>query len=320
MKQDNFPLSVIEKYCLTCGTPPLLVGEEAEKIHRLLHNIPGSVISEKSLEKNLARLPRFRSNWEFNTWIRMNYQDFVWIHHERMLQLVRSLEDEFKQLWIDTNILQFLCKYHDSSEGISVVWDIPTPIKEGLSWEIKNIHIAYEQSIIKTLAEDILISETYWLNPYERHEHLHACIEKEELVHQILSYLDKFDGFMVVLHEVLSWNPRYFIKIMKRYIEIFWDIAKGERLPLLQEFIKTLDPETSIWKIFSPEMPQQVWKAKVDHQPPKNTFHTSKSIEESFWVEGYRIWKDATKNIQEVQIWGTTMNGEQLLIERQRQY
>jgi len=86
----------------------------------------------------------------------MVYQDYVGVHQERMYQLAFLLSSDFEKLHIDTQALLFLCRWHDAPEGISLLGDIPTPSKESFDDISKKIHVLYELSNIKLLAEKIL--------------------------------------------------------------------------------------------------------------------------------------------------------------------
>lgn len=243
----------------------------------------------------------------------MNYQDFVWVHQERMYAIVEMFTTELENLWIDIPTLLFLCRYHDSPEAISVFWDLPTPIKEAFDEEVQSIHVLYERSIIKILSEQILIGNDLWIPREQIWPALELTVGKKELLGQILSYIDKFDAMMVCFHEVMSGNRNFFTGKLKWYRKFFWEVHTGAKLPLLKEFIANLPEWSLLNTLFSPNTATQIKKAMQDKKVTKP--YNENDIYKSFGVPAYMLWKIATQRIEKVMVWDEEMSGKESLIK-----
>ena len=310
----SLDLSEVQDYCKACWlVPPLLVEQVAENVLSFIEWNNSELPNHQELLDILARTKRFPPYHKYNEGIKMNYQDYVWVHQERMYQMVLLFKNELEALGIDVRILLFLCRYHDSPEWISEFWDIPTPVKEKFDASIDNTHILYERAIIKALSENILSGEIEGFSSEEIHEYLSLCVEKKEIIGQFLSYIDKFDAMMVCFHEVISWNKNFFVKKLKYYKTFFIAVRAGKRLPLLKDIIAQVPVWSHLNLLFTPHISSQLDTAKKEKNS-KNP-HNLEDLYESFWVPAYLLWKIATRNISQTQVWDEKMTGEQVVLK-----
>lgn len=81
-------------------------------------------------------------------------------------------------------------------------------------------------------------------------------------------------------------------------MEIFWDVTHvcmGGSPERAQRFAQTLNARKNEKKLKSP--------------------YNSEDLYESFWVPAYLLWKIATRNISEMQVWNQIMNGKEILLQ-----
>lgn len=307
----------IESYVRKCGiVPEILIPQTVEDIKATIEGKITDFPPMDELLKRLAQIKRFPNYQIYNHGIRMNYQDYVGVHQERMYQLVLLFQKELEALGVNVWLLLFLCRYHDSPEGVSIMWDIPTPIKEGFSEEEESIHALYERAIIKVLSHQILSPEEVDMSPEEIQACLDMCIDKSELIAQILSFLDKFDAMMVCFHEVMSWNKNFFVKKLNWYARFFKQVQKWERLPLVQDFCTQIPEWSLLNSIFNVDIGSLIDSSRQTYPP--NKWHSQEDIHKSLQVPAYLLWKIATRNIPETLVWWEIFTGEEVLTKRRK--
>lgn len=301
----------LKKYCEKSGAiPPLFLSIEARNIMDVLSG-KSSVVKHWELMDRLAKEKRFPGYQEMNTWIKMVFQDYVGVHQQRMHSLVFLLHKEYIEngIW-DINEFLFWCLYHDSPEGLSVVGDIPTPIKESFSKEIRTIHDIYEQQLITLATQDTLEPKITWFPKDKMLQLSEEFDNKKTLRAQMLSYQDKLDACMVCLHEVRAWNTSFFLEKLKWYKDFFQEVLQWIRLPLIQGFIKTIPVSTpQLNELFNTK---NIIQSLCDIICAQETNTRNTSIDNMFT---YNLWKKATKRLENVQVWNQIMDGEQILTQ-----
>ena len=139
----------------------------------------------------------------------MNLQDNVRIHSERVTQMLEVSLPLLQSIGVDIDeeYLLFLGKYHDFTEAISPVGDIPSPFKA--SFDEKDKIIARKLDIISL---EMLIRfynfEKKIKNGKTYRSAFVDILDKISLESQILSYMDKLDAFFTCVHESFSGNTK----------------------------------------------------------------------------------------------------------------
>lgn len=283
----------------------------AQKIEAALQwNLPK--IQHSELIDRLAREKRFPGYHEYNKGIIMVYQDYVWVHQHRMHALSNSLKDEYVKLDI-LNFYEFLFAnlYHDSPEWISVVGDIPTPIKESFSWHVLQVHQVYEQKLISITSLNLLDPEITGFSKDKMLQIMKESDEKKTLNSQMNSYQDKFDASMICLHEVHAWNTSFFLEKLEWYRKFFLEVVNKNKLSLIQDFSISIPNDCKKLK--------EIYNAqKIAHQlsqviTAKDVISRNKLIDA---MEVYNIWKETTKTLKNIQVWNEIMNWVQILTQK----
>jgi hypothetical protein len=297
----------IIKYCLSCGSTQKEVLQNMQHILETI-NWKSKEVNIEALIQSSHRLRRFWENWAHNIWLKMNYQDYVWIHQERMYQTILLFESELIQLWINVEILLFLARNHDNTEVLSIFWDVPTPIKKQFEAAVENIHILYERGLVQDLCTNILWAEI----SIEETRAMESCIEKSDTISQLLSYFDKLDALMVSLHEVLSWNSEHFLSKAEWYLDFIERVLNGTELPLLKGIIENIRVDSPLQDVFSRNLITQITWC-LEYIWVKRLFQ-EEDIWNDHWVPLYLKWKEATLNIKQSQLWELGYSGIDILI------
>jgi 5'-deoxynucleotidase YfbR-like HD superfamily hydrolase len=319
--------------------------QSKEDIKSVVREVIQRTLSEDELNKFCGKIEAILS-WKFSiqewfenldTWIYklkrfsphapMFYRDFVWIHLVRMwliwpcLQYIIQYGDE--KLWLrdkcknpregfDFRYFLTMLERHDDSEIFSPLWDIPSHIKYNLSEKSKQILEQIEISIEECLSKNYQSVEYY--NQEEKMKGLFIdARQKITLEAQVMSYLDKVDGFMMAFHEVAAGNATFIVPL-QNYIQILKDIQSWEKLPLISLFFSIFfaDYREFLSEIHNPSEQEefhlygwleQFWhifdiqslistETKLPRLIETEKHHTLKSLlEDDFWLPGYLSWK-----------------------------
>lgn len=270
--------------------------------------------SFKKLQKDIYSLPRFVVH------IPMFYRDTVWLHHERlallwpciqyMIILWEELSSKEKEENFDFTYFTELLARHDEAEVFSPFWDIPTHIKYTLLPEEINLLKQVEESV-ETYISHNFQSVEYYNEPDSMMRLFRDSREKESLESQLMSYLDKIDGYMMALHEVTAGNTS-FVEPLSNYITIFKRIHEWTQLPLLTPFFKISfeqyrkylnefhqeDEEYTIyywflqfWHLFDVKSLLLTWE-EIETLITSWVPHSEDDVERSdFWIPAYLSWK-----------------------------
>lgn len=299
----------ISLYLEVCWSiPPLFLEQEAEKVSQIL-SWNSIKMEHDELIELLSRERRFPWYHEINKGISMIFQDYVELHQRRIHSGIFHHQDEYVASWIwEIDILIFWSLYHDTPEGISVVWDIPSPIKEWFWSKIREIHNSYESRLIQIVCLDILDPKITWHSEAEMLKMSQEIDRKNTLKWQLLSYEDKLDACMVCLHEVRSWNYTFFLNKLKWYKNFIDGIIIKKRLPLLHEFIPNISQK-------SRRLQELYNLQQLSDQLQQVIFCDDIKTRDSLidTISCYQIWKEMTQNIDSVKVGNVIMSGYQVL-------
>lgn len=252
-------------------------------------------------------LPRFKG-------MNMIYQDYVGLHQQKVSALIIQTLDYIQFFFPDIRIhyLKDLSDYHDVLEWVSPFWDIPTPIKLALSEKS-------QQTI--DIVEDRLGQIFFYMRPlitFPEHteEVLEDIIWKHSIESKVLSYFDKFEGFMTCIHELVAGNEDFYTPF-ENYIKIFQDIKSGKKLPeiqiLLQNRERYLEDLQSRSHMYSPEVYSSIVQSssifdidsmleiadRVNEIFDKysSTKSMQVNINNDLWIACYGYWKNAIRKM-----------------------
>lgn len=161
----------------------------------------------------------------------MNKRSDVFLHEKRIVKLV-----EFSSPYILNCIPTFNLDYarfysysHDDVESFSRLGDVATIVKNELTEKERILLCDEEEIIARFLGDRIELSK------FNYKEILLDSLKKITLEAKISSCLDKIDGFMESLLEVLMGNSR-FVPVLENYGKEVWDtFAKYEETSTLLE-------------------------------------------------------------------------------------
>lgn len=206
-----------------------------------------------------------------------------------------------------------LLSRHDETEAISPLWDIPTHLKERLSLDCLALLNRVEQSIENLLSQRYR-SASYYYPPEFVCEFWEDARKKISIEAQVMSYLDKLDGFMMAFHELVAGNSEFIVPV-KNYINIFREVAVWKRLPLITKlfYIPFEDYKNFLWEFHSPQdiydwestykWFEAFWhifdisslilvEKTIDSLVKDGKPHTIKSLYwDDFWLPVYKAWK-----------------------------
>lgn len=200
------------------------------------------------------------STWiDHNFWVKnlMNTQRFpefelithdnIFAHQVRLSNIVKELSyffDEINYNWYFDNKINVwylfsLALVHDDTEWVNPLKDIPTNIKNSLSDKAKTILHDIEKACIDVLVnhqidhlKDFSKEDLRWL--------YFDAESKTSLEWQLLSYLDKVDGFLFTLHEIYNWNTQMVVAF-NNYIDILKSIRDDKNKYKMIRFLIDAD-------------------------------------------------------------------------------
>jgi HD containing hydrolase-like enzyme len=303
-------------------TPPLLIQQIVDDVVRLSRWFI-NLKDITAIDLNLQKEERFR-------WMFMFYRDYVWVHCARIEKCIDiSLPEINEMFWEDSYFyLKFLSRYHDISEWISPIWDIPTPFKIIASQQDRETLEQFE----KTLIEIVLLKYNFDSKSGKRtkREALVWYLEKQNIEDQFLSYLDKIDALFVCLHEI-SWGnkvcskqknlPRVsFVWKLHWYLDFLKDVKKWQKLPLLQSVLKTIVekyPKSTLGLLSDINSLLKIEKL-IPHIWKVSRIHTEDNITDDFWIPSYWAWKKVSLELNDIFVWWDKMSWKEILTQVRR--
>lgn len=119
----------------------------------------------------------------------------------------------------------FMARYHDASEGISPLGDIPTNLKAKLS---PQSHVLLEK-IERRCIE--LMSEPYYVeyDANEVKEIFTEALDKSTREGLAMKWFDMVDAYMVIMREMELGNTEQFLPIYERHLENMRMIRDGKK-------------------------------------------------------------------------------------------
>lgn len=162
----------------------------------------------KLVKKALMRTERFGSIGNM-----FKRSDVFW-HEKRLVRMLNFSSSYFQKVLpeLDLNYARFYSYSHDDIESFSRFGDVPTPIKNELETKDKILLTSEEELIAEFLGNRIIVEG------YDYKKSLFDSITKETLEAKTCLALDKIDGFMESLLEVLLGNEE-FVPILENYGE-----------------------------------------------------------------------------------------------------
>lgn len=151
---------------------------------------------------------RLKQIGRFHMYDTMFYRPDVFFHSRKVFHLIKAaLPYLIEKLGntFDADRVLVMALVHDDAEMIT--WDVQAGKRAKMSQEqLKNIH-ASEESAIDSLA--VQYPHMIWW--YNYHELLLEVAQMQTLESQIVKYLDHFDAFGEVMHELFAGNWAFII-------------------------------------------------------------------------------------------------------------
>ena len=228
LKQKDIKLLIEElwEYWKTLWT----VDEISKSVFDVIKLSNSEEVGENEYKKwvnNLKETERF-------AWLDNIISDNVYSHQIRLSEFVDELsffldlfnKDKTNNININIGYLWTLALIHDDVEWVSIFKDIPTIIKMALSEQSKKILSIIDDSCINLLSKHQNNHLIFYTSEQLKNFYLDSE-NKITLEWQMLSFLDKVDGFMFTLHELFNWN-RDFLEPFGNYLKILKDIKNNK--------------------------------------------------------------------------------------------
>ena len=295
IKKEVVPESEIRQLLQELQTPEVEVEKTVKKIHSILE------LTEEDLEngtypeiRRMAALTEERAKFlpRFEA-IPMVYRDYVGLHSQRINFVIWLNRPLFKEIFgeeFNDHYATLYASVHDILEWISPFWDIPTPIKMGLSKRSNEI-----MNIIERKLWEILIRSWPLVHPEYEYDRamLEDMISKKTLESQVVSYFDKLDGFLTCYHEIIAGNTEL-REPFHNYINFFKDVRDRNKLPTLQAYLQW-EWDTDKWDLALFNQIDDLiaqWDRIEDIFWSCTTTESMKeNIDNDFWFAMYGAWK-----------------------------
>jgi 5'-deoxynucleotidase YfbR-like HD superfamily hydrolase len=235
-----------------------------------------SSISWKNRDQDLRNIKRYS---KFTV---MFYRTNDLIHSQRVKALLEEILPFVKELYpeIDVKKAKLIAKHHDDYEIILDGGDI--------SLQLKLMMDEYEHNILQQkeiYAVDIL-SQFYpkKINGYLYEQILLHSIYKDCIEAQLVSFVDKIDGYCEAIHEVLAGNTIFLEPIINYNLKTFNNLR--EKYPL----IKKIFDLKNVWFEF------HVVDLKVFFEDGNigSYLYTEETIKKETYILQYERWKKVT--------------------------
>ncbi len=173
----------------------------------------------------------------------MSIIDTVWSHQRRVAKMVNTSQKAIISTLpeFDFKKTRFMAEYHDMSEGLSPLWDIPTPQKNAMSSDLRELLDKVEVSCIKILST--LSHPEFDQKSSSIEAMLQEMHDKKTPEAQLVKYFDLLDGFFISIYEFNCWNV-WFMTPLEYYMDVFDKINQWAYLPIVREITLTINNKT----------------------------------------------------------------------------
>ena len=236
-----------------------------------------NLLSWKRREENLRNIKRYH---KFKV---MFYRTDDLIHSKRVVALLEEILPYVKILYpeIYEKLAKLIAKYHDDYEIIIKGGDIPLQYKLGMNHVELSLHQRKEVLAVERLSN----SYPKIVSGYEyKNIALHA-VYKESIESQVVSFVDKIDGYCEAIHEVLAGNTIFIEPIINYNLKTFNKLK--ELYPLIKEIFEMKD----VWFNFNYiiDLIEFFEGGNIGSKP-----HTEETIKRRTLIPQYEMWKKVT--------------------------
>ena len=236
-----------------------------------------NLLSWKRREENLKNIKRYG---KFKV---MFYRSNDLIHSKRVLFMLDEILPIIKNLYhdFDEKKARLIALYHDDYEIVLKGGDIPLQYK-----------LMMNKEELSTLQQEELIaiemlSKSYpkKINGYEYKQLLLHAIYKDCIEIQVVSFVDKIDGYCEAIHEVLAGNIIFLEPIINYNLHTF------SKLDIKYNLIKKVFELKNVWFDFSfvVDLKEFFEDGLIGGKP-----HTKETIEKKTIIPQYEMWKYVT--------------------------
>ena len=185
-------------------------------------------ISWKNREQDLKNIKRY------NKFTVMFYRTDDLVHSERVKFLLEEILPFVKDIYpeIDVKKAKLIAKHHDDYEITLDEGDIPLQLKLMMD---KNEHSILQQKEIYAAS---LLSSFYpkKINGYFYEQILLHSIFKDCMEAQLVSFVDKIDGYCEAVHEVLAGNNVFLEPVINYNLKTFNNLK--DKYPLIEKIFE----------------------------------------------------------------------------------
>ena len=235
------------------------------------------LLSWKNREENLRKIKRYH---KFKV---MFYRTNNLLHSQRVLYLLEEILPIVKSLYpdFDEKKARLIALHHDNHEIVLEGGDIPLQYKlmmtDEESSDLQQKEILAVEMLSKSYPKKI---KGYEYKQLSLHAIFKDCIEA-----QVVSFIDKIDGYCEAIHEVLAGNVIFLEPIINYNLKTFNDLIG--KYPLITEVFKL----KKNW--FDYEIVVDI-KGFFDDGLIGGKPHTKETIEKKTVIPQYEMWKYVT--------------------------
>ena len=241
-----------------------------------------NLLSWKKREENLSRIKRYH---KFKV---MFYRTNDLLHSKRVLALLEMILPYILEFYPEFNVklARLIALHHDNHEIIMKGGDISLQLKLELRYngdiaglkQLNQDEIRAAKKLAKSYPKKI---EGY---DYYNEIAIHA-ISKDCIEAQVVSFVDKIDGYCEAIHEVLAGNTIFLEPIINYLSNTFNDLIKA--YPLIKEIFGIRNAWFDLLSIV--DLRDFFEDGLIGGNP-----HTIKTIEKKTVIPQYEKWKEIT--------------------------
>lgn len=236
-----------------------------------------NLLSWKKREENLSKIKRYH---KFKV---MFYRTNNLLHSKRVLYLLEEILPIVKSLYpdFDEKKARLIALHHDNHEIVLEGGDIPLQYKlmmtDEESSDLQQKEILAVEMLSKSYPKKI---KGYEYKQLSLHAIFKDCVEA-----QVVSFVDKIDGYCEAIHEVLAGNVVFLEPIINYDLRTFNDLIG--KYPLITKVFK-LKKNWFDYEIVV-DLKEFFENGSIGTQP-----HTIETVKKKTLIPQYEKWKEIT--------------------------
>ena len=239
------------------------------------------LLSYKNREKNLEDIKRYH---KFKV---MFYRSNDLLHSKRVLALLKEILPYIIKLYpeFDVTLAKLIALHHDNHEIIMKGGDISLQLKLNMNYngDHEGLRLLHQEEILAVEK----LSESYpkEIKGYKYKEIAFHAVYKDCIEAQVVSFVDKIDGYCEAIHEVLAGNNIFLEPVINYLSNTFNDLVRA--YPLIKELFEIKNVWFDLKSIV--DLKDFFEDGLIGGKP-----HTQETIEKKTVIPQYEMWKKIT--------------------------